>query len=219
MVSNHTFLSRVAQFRGENTVEKQTPLDTNYTTAPEKGNGKGKGKNKNKTDKEKNEKEKQAKEDRANHLQTLFDANNSQAIANLALRHNGRQCYVHGPNCKHNLFQCKIYHRLADRNKTTADGACALVTENLPDFDGNEGFVARRATSDANRANTSSNSNATGGDNNNNSTVNNTSMYSLSPNPSFNITITDHNQPNTSTLMSPASPSPAKIDTDSPRIQ
>ena len=34
-------------------------------------------KGKNKTDKEKNEKEKQAKEDRANHLKTLFDANNS----------------------------------------------------------------------------------------------------------------------------------------------
>ena len=177
--------ARVAQFSSENmtVTNSSSNGNANSTTAPNRSNGKGKKGHVNSDISNRDKRVNQGKEDREKHLKSLFDSNDAQAIANLVTRHEGRHCYVHGTSCKHNLFQCRIFDKLEATNKTTATQAKSLITEVLPDFDNNDNQFARRTNIDATRANNTSNDTITG-EEHTNSTVNETSMYSMFPNPS-----------------------------------
>ena len=184
LLAQKTMQARVSQFsNGSSTVARPTQHSTSpVPTAPKRNNEKEKT---GETNNYKLKRDKQGKEDREKYLQSLFDANNIQAIASLASRHEGRQCYVHGKGCKHNIFQCSIFDKMEAQNPTTATAVKSLITEILPTFDHNDNQFARRTISDATRANNTTSNDTTRGVKNTNSTVNDNSMYSVFPKPSI----------------------------------
>ena len=192
LLAQKTMEARVAQFsngfsNGKMTVTSSSQnSNANPAIAPTRNNGKGKNNNENSDKSSRDKRVDQGREDREKHLLSLFNANNAQGIANLVTRHEGRQCYVHGTSCKHNLFQCSIFEKMEASNQTTATATKSLITEDLPDFDDNVNQFTRTTTTIATRATNPSND-ATRGDENTNSTVNKTSMYSVSSNPINNL--------------------------------
>ena len=218
LLAQKTMEARVAQFsNGKMTVTSSFQnSNANPTTAPNRTNGKGKHNNTNSDTSSRDKRVDQGREDREKHLLSLFNANNAQGIANLVTRHEGCQCHIHDTNCKHNLFQCSIFDKMEASNQTTATAAKSLITETLPDFDDNVNQFARRATSDATRANSNTSNDTTRGGEHNNSTVNKNSMYSVSSNPSSLLSDGISNNINLSSAIAPPTPMTADRHEPSP---
>ena len=151
------------------------------TTAPEK---KKKAKN-SQSHVEEQKRERQAKEDLEKFLKGLFEDSNHEKIAKAATRHASGHCFIHGMNCKHNLFQCSIYDRLENKYSEIGTKAKSLVEEDLPNFEEKNDSQYARRTKSTNNNNYSSTYNDTRGEDNNNTALNKVNQYTLSPNPSI----------------------------------